>query len=533
MLKLLLGHNDELWQKLEINENYNHCSYINPDVGKCWDVSTILMQKLICPSVVVDKYFKGQISMTSEATFIFLDEIKINETLLQISNYSFWGSRNHNYFVICNEIKSLRFLLNFMRDVWRNMILNFIVTFIYDGTLHVFSYNPFIDKKVNVTRKKLWFPDKLKNIFGYTIKVSMFDDYPLTTNRYGSWEGDDYELMKLFMSVINATYDIIVPANNATYRGAFQDMTQNKTDLCFIGVFMQPLFSFETSDAHAESSMAMLIPLKHSEYYVNIHIFYMEVWVLLFVAWSIIAGFALLSPKRRFFRFFQTYFYLSATFFGTIFPKLNRKRSYLKIAIMTMILCSIITRTAFQSLLISNFVHSSPPDQIQEVEQLQNSDLVINIPESQSRIIPKSYNLHSKFNIITRQQRVNMLDYKNLNTSGAYVMTGAFAEKFTQIFEKRLKKSPFYIMNIVPGFHTFIFKKHSPYLDKINAFLRQFQEFDLSKKNTFRKVKPKIPKIEPILKFEHLQTSLAALVVGFIISYVVFIAELFIPGFRY
>lgn len=529
----LLQNTDELWRSFKINGSYIHCSYINPSGAKCLDISTILMQKLLCPSVVVNKYFKARIAMTSQATFIFFDGINVNDTIAQIANYTFWGSRKHNYFIICNEISSITFLHNFMVDIWRNGVLNFIVAFIYKGMLQVFLYNPFIDKQLNVTYGNYWFPDKLKDVFGYTIKVSLFDDYPLTTNRYGSWEGDDYNLLKLFMSVINATYDIIIPTNNGTYLEAFKDMDNNKSDLCLIGFFMQARLSCESSYAHAETSIALLIPFKHSEYYVNVHIFYVDVWILLIAAWAIIAGFALLNPTRRFSLFFESCFYLSSTFFGNIFPKLNRKRSYMKIAIMTMILCSIITRTAFQSLLISNFVNSAPPDQIREIEELQNSDLIIYTPKSQSNIIPKSYNLNSKFNFITRQQRIDMLDYKHLNTSGAYLMSGVFAKEYTHIFKKRLRQSPFYILDIVPGFQTFIFKKRSPYLDKINIFLRVFQEFDLSKKNTFRKVKPKIPKIESVLNFEHLKTSLAALIIGLIISSVVFIIELIIPGFRY
>jgi hypothetical protein len=75
---------------------------------------------------------------------------------------------------------------------------------------------------INVTRTPHHFPDKLKNLNGYQLRVSFFDDFPLTQKKNGEWTGRDYTLVKTVTSMMNATFRLVEPPPTTNYMGGLQ-----------------------------------------------------------------------------------------------------------------------------------------------------------------------------------------------------------------------------------------------------------------------------------------------------------------------
>jgi hypothetical protein len=120
---------------------------------------------------------------------------------------------------------------------WKKHVLNFVVVLVSRG-LQVFSYNPFRDGELlNVSDHRYLFPDKLSNLHGYQLRVSLFNDFPLTVKEDGRWRGGDYVRLRMVASMMNASFRIIEPPEQTYYTGAYQDAMSDVTDFCFISHF--------------------------------------------------------------------------------------------------------------------------------------------------------------------------------------------------------------------------------------------------------------------------------------------------------
>jgi hypothetical protein len=126
--------------------------------------------------------------------------------------------------------------------------------------------------------------------------------------------------------------------------------------------------------------------------------------------------------------------------------------------------------------------------------------------------------------------------YENLNTTGGYGMTLTYAQRYVEILKDRGRTTRFYVMEeiLVPGYNTFIFQRHSPYLDKINECLLREKQYMLAAK---RRLKIKSRKFEggdqEVLQFQHLQRVFYTLACGLAASFLVFLTELTFHKFHY
>jgi hypothetical protein len=513
-------------------ENYTSCSYINVNSPESRDISGWFIRENVCPSVVVGDFFNSSGYLPkAESVFIFVETYaRIGKIIRKMQNYSFWSGRAQNHFVICKPMNDTNFLRDVLENIWKHTILNFVVIFV-QNTLQVFSYDPFKKEMINMTSTPHHFPDKLKNLNGYQLRVSFFNDFPLTQKTNGEWTGRDYTLLKTVTSMVNATFTIVEPPPGTNYNGAYEDMQSDKADFCFISHFYKEKIDkeLECSYPHEKNGISLLMPVMHRKKTLFL-VFQPFTWFLLVTGKIIISLTVLLTDKNQQKSLSESVLYVFSCFLGYAFPRFHSKRFIIKFQIITFVVGSIILRTAFQCFLISYFIKSSPAQQINTITQLQNSDVKIYMSQLLAPFIPEYYDLHKRFIYVTREERMVMLHDK-LNTSGAYGMIWSHTNEYVKILNKGQRNILFYGMKevLVPQYNSYIFKKHSPFLGKFSECLLRERQYMLAKSSDFgtRFKKSSLEEDEEVvLKLQHLQHIFLVLVFGLAASLLMFVVEL-------
>ncbi|KAJ3635899.1 hypothetical protein MTP99_008769 [Tenebrio molitor] len=524
-------------KKYRPRRNYTSCSYINVDLLSTRDVANSLIQENLCAGLVTGDVFNSTgYSPKTEAAFIFVEQIStIQETIRQVRNYSFWSARSDNHLIICKPLNDSDLLRDLLRGVWKSHIINFVVVFVCNS-LQIVSYDPFkAQDVVNLTGVLDHFPDKLTNLHGHQLRVSLFDDFPLTMKRANRWSGKEYTLLATVAEMLNATVKIVEPPENSNYYGAYDDIMTDKADFCFVSHFQLGNIyqDAEFTYPHEMNGVALLMPVTHhtSKFLL---VFHPTIWLLFVVVIVSISTMSLLRDRHS---FPEMVLYTATCLLGYSFPRFDRKSFLVRSQIIIFIGGAIIIRTAFQSVLTSSFIKSTPVDQINSIAQLQKSSIKIFMSKPLGAIVPQEYNLHERFVYITREERIAML-YENLNTTGGYGMTLTYAQRYVEILKNRGKSTPFYVMKeiLVPGYNTFIFQRHSPYIDKISECLLREKQYMLAARRRLA-IKNWENDFEGgdqvVLRFQHLQRVFYTLACGLAASFLVFLTELTFYKFHY
>jgi hypothetical protein len=289
------------------------------------------------------------------------------------------------------------------------------------------------------------------------------------------------------------------------------------------------LLEVEFSYPHEKNGISLLMPVMHRKKTLFL-VFQPFTWLLLVTGKIIISLTILLTDKSQQKSLSESALYVFSCFLGYPYPRFHSKRFIIKFQIITFVVGSIILRTAFQCFLISCFIKSSPVHQINTITQLQNSDVKIYMSQLLAPLIPEDYDLHKRFVYVTREERMVML-HENLNTSGAYGMIWTYANKYGEILNKGQRNILFYGMKevLVPQYNSYMFKKHSPFLDKFSECLLRERQYMLAKSSDFgtKFKKSSLEKDEEVvLKLQHLQHIFFVLVFGLAASFLMFVVEL-------
>lgn len=521
-------------KKYSLFENYTSCSYINVNT-----ISDDFIKRNFCPSTIIAKSFNPSYQMPkSQATFIFIEEFKEVEIILQqIQNYTIWSARGETHFVFCKQINSLNFLPNLFSTIWTNHILNFVVVFV-QKKLEVFTYNPFKNEIVNLTVTPGYFPDKIKNLYGYKLRISFFENLPLIRKNDNKWIGKDYEVLKFITNMLNSTFEIIEPPENTHYYGAYNDITNDETDFCFVSHFRGPqtFKNAEFTYPYEANSLAILLPFEKES---NNSVILLELIPVVISGFVIILVTiaSLLRETNIKQIFLQRFLYIYSCLLGYPFPNLYTKHFSAKFQITTFIFASIVFRTLFQCFLIGNFMISSPNNQINSISELKTSHLKIYISKTLAARLPPdyTYNLqeHFIYEEYNKTRREEMI-YKKLNTSGGYVMSWRAARKYEQMLKHEHKKIVFYVMKevLIPSFNVYIFRQNSPYLDKINDYLLREKQYVIVRNKyqdpnfNYNSESFSTDNNKNTLTFKHFAHIFRFLFGGLFISCVVFVLEI-------
>ncbi|CAH1367512.1 unnamed protein product, partial [Tenebrio molitor] len=308
---------------------------------------------------------------------------------------------------------------------------------------------------------------------------------------FALWRGGDYVRLRMVASMMNASFTIIEPPEQTYYTGAYQDAMSDVTDFCFISHFYMS-YLYQDADytyPHEQNEIAVVIPRGESsefDTYTMLSIFDPVTWGLLFTSIVVVSLVTFLSNKRQSLSaiFLQSF----NSFLGNPIHDFNSKPTSVKIQLLAFILGCIICGTAFQSFLVSSFVNPKSYQHITTISELRNSKLNIYTSIFLAKMIPPEHGLCGRVFVITAAERVKRL--YSLDTRTAYVIIGTFARKFVETLESKYDLPPFYIMKepLVPSANTYIFQRHSPYLDKISNCLQRLIQHGLLNSREYRRL---------------------------------------------
>ncbi|KAJ3663156.1 hypothetical protein Zmor_007462 [Zophobas morio] len=506
------------------------CVYINVDRKCLSDIYDKFIKQNSCPRLVLGKTVKNiQFVYKSQEVFIFINEIsEIGSVVETLKNYRFWNPRCNHHFIICSPVNNTNFLQNMLYLIWSNNILNFVVVFVFQFLLQIYSLNPFKKEILNFTGDSTnIFSDKLTNLYGHQFDVPFTEDFPLVNRGRTDYQGQDYCSWEVVKNALNATFKLKAKKNFPEILAQIQ----NKSDFSLNTVFVvldeksQPV---EYTYPHRRKDFVVMIPIDYDPHrHAMVSIFNPSIWILFLVALVATAAVSTTAEQNKHL-FIKFLLKNLESFLGSPFHRLDLLRWQLKLKLIVFIICCMVFRTLFQSFLIGNFI--SPPllHPIETVTDLKNSGLKILTSGNKVNITTIGEDdLRSQVIQSTRVEQMRRI--RDVDKSVAYLISRHNAEG---IVDKRSIGTPeFYIMpqTLTPGIGTYVFRKHSPFLDKIDLYLQRVREFDLTGENFGHTSKAHGLRQENILValgLQHLELVFIGLFWGLFLSVLTFIAEI-------
>lgn len=178
---------------------------------------------------------------------------------------------------------------------------------------------------------------------------------------------------------------------------------------------------------------------------------------------------------------------------------------------------------AFQCSMTSMFIHPPKPQYIDTLEELRSNNIVINIRPVVKNRLPKDDFL----NFVEVNNSFRYQPFRGVNNHTAAALT----EKVARIFVQQNNQLRCVKEYLMPAQSAYYFPLNSPYIQKINKIIMMNNEFGITKyvKNLklFRanQVTNKKQTFKP-LEIEQLMQAFSLLIIGIVISVMVFLFEI-------
>ncbi|EFA13281.2 hypothetical protein TcasGA2_TC004097 [Tribolium castaneum] len=425
------------------------------------------MSYIQCPSIVATRLFQMPEYISTQGNFIFLEmDTDVGKTITQLHQHPFWKNRFENHFIVCTAVTKIESISHILKVIWEYKILNFVLVFVHKH-LEIFSYNPFSAEKIlNLTKfpKEDFFPDKTNNLYGHSLRVSIFD-YPPTMEKFDNqWYGKDYQHLKMVTSMINATYTLYELVRNDTYHfeRAYDEILNNKTDLCFVSHFqeMTPFTGVEYTYPHQSDALVLLMPVTQDIKKKRnlLSIFATKTWVLIVVL--IGAVFLSMQIANKKYKSQDTSWvgliHVWAAFLGNSIPHFRSKQSIVQQQLLLFIFMCLVFRTAFHTSLIGSYISPNYLDKMTNISEIKDTDLMIYTGRSFGKMVPQASGLRDKLVFITKKERYRKLYEFDPNI--AYLLTASYAEAILAKLRSVRKKVPYYVLKepLVPEIQFFV-----------------------------------------------------------------------------
>ncbi|KAJ3663151.1 hypothetical protein Zmor_007459 [Zophobas morio] len=526
-------------------EGYNFCLYLNANKNKTKDISNwFIKYNSRCLSLILsEEGIETQNFPQNDATFIFLQEIEdVENSIKLLHKYHFWNSKGENHFILCTEVNNTQFLPLWFSFIWKKHLIQFVFVLV-DVDVEIFIYNPFAENAIvnlrhNPNYYDVSFLNKLTNLFGYRLRVALYEYDPLLVKVNGTWHGKDFKMLKLIAEAMNATIDIIEPTNT-TYRyiESFRNIIHDKADFCLNSIFVASTLWLNIVDytyPHAYNKLVILMPVTaedttESHSHNLISIFTYMVWILIIVLVIITAAVLTFAKKATWNSFSGSLIYSLGCLIGYSFYGFKSQRHSVQFQLITFILGAMILRTIFTSFLVGTFLSPCKSNRITTIEELRKTNIDIYISRELALIVPKEFSINDKLIVVSMEERTRRL--YEMDTRFGYAVTQKIAQRFLSWLKEHVTSMPFYIIEepLMQGFDIYIFQKHSPFVAEINLFLMRERSSRLVKQNeryhhVFRTNYTESGR-RVVLGLHHLHSVFYILTGGLSLSFFVFIIE--------
>lgn len=468
-------------------------------------------------------------------TFLFVNNAEeIEEMLkrLQLKLY-LWSSPKFLYFVLCKELENMTALKASAETLWKNSILNFVMIYHHKKKVRAVEYNPFFKKFIKLNFPNVTFSNKLRNMAGYPLKVTLFNDPPRIVNLSGVFHGTDVRNLHYIIEMFNASLEIKVPEGNDTdtyFRGYVLDQVYHRTDFGMVSSFVYILDNITLRMTYPRKMDDVVVvvptPQRVPQYRYLSLVFSENLWLATLVSLVIVCLTKYYTDKT------SNNFTNSALEVYAILlaAPVNNKSTTMGVSTLFILWCyaCMVLNVAFQCCLTSIIITPKYEKQIDSLHDLKQAkmEILINrwhrLSAGQDKALNACMTTETEANII----EMMMKGY----TDKAYAVQLSVAEEIvSKEFDNNFPKYHIMQEHLVPGFTAYLFPAVSPYVEEINRFLLLDQQFGISRFNSSKVTfgTRVHPSAEPVpLNLGHLQTVFYILIVGGILSISAFIYEI-------
>lgn len=436
--------------------------------------------------------------------------------------------RAHFLIVFEERLKKGQWLNLIFDEFWKKKILNVLVVFwSTDCKLNIISHTPFkiprlINYNENVTAPDILFADKTKNLYGHKLRISLFYENGTamfqTINKtrtaiLSSFSGSDGFFARFVIEEMNAAPIIVTPTDgheigellpNGSYTGCFGHLVKKEADVGLnVRFFRMDQFKnyVEASHSNGRDDICVLVPkagyLLTSNTKQIFRAFNKYVWIPILLAIPIFTIIFKLFHRKYFqtpeqnvddsyYTWINTIFYF---FSWNLQQPINKIPLFwiTRILLSTWLIYSFLITIVYQGKIAGNLIVPTELPDINTVNQLDNSGLIIKTYKRYKDLIEKnkfyeSYNTSAGF--IKRIQATEQNEFFRLidekNTSYAY------ANKYhlNLNFQRKTSINGYPRFNMmqqcpIPHINIYGVTYGSPYKYRINLLLRHAQEAGL------------------------------------------------------
>lgn len=477
--------------------------------------------------------------------FVFIEEPE--ELLLGLrdaeENMFLWQLRGYLHVVICKPVNDTIWVQPAAEELWQSSILDFVIIY-YHENVTIVEYNPFLKTLIEIapSRRSKLFSNKLQNIHGHVLKVSMFPDPPRVIEKEGILEGTDPTILRDFMQKINATLEILIARGNNTetyFDEYYLDVTYKFVDFGFMSSFS---FDEQNDDiklkfTYPERMDNVVVVVPRSEripqYKYIFLVFGAKLWITIVGTAGTISLLKYIFSKildvQSLVSFLDAYAILLSQSVGSLVGG----NTSIKFLLMVWLYGSMILNVAFQCSLTSIMITPKYQKNIDTLEELHESNLKILINPYHIKNVPKHSNLRKQ--MIVEYESTILNKMMKGDTDKAYAVQLSIAEAI--VSQKYVGNLPIYHIvdeYLVPGLSIYVFPAKSPYLEAADKYLLLDQQFGISKykKKAISLVKiPESDDEDVPLRLDHLQTVFYILFIGYILGIATFAIELFVKKY--
>jgi hypothetical protein len=401
-----------------------------------------------------------------------------------------WHTSKETTFVVCKPVQNSTTLLEILGTMWSQKFLDFVVVF-YDQNLRIVTYNPFTEEIMDLEAQPL-FPNKLKDLAGYRIKVAMFDNPPVLRLLPGGCRGKDYDYLRLVAFAMNATVQIVATPAAKQYAGVGEALLNNEADFSFMGVMRGPdVADVEVFHTQMETGIVAVLP-SHRPHTINIlTIFNNEIWTCLTILLLMLYALTKITKKyRRAFNLFVLLFTTVPSAFSNI----------------------------FQSGISSILTIAKHDDSVNTIEALKTSNMPL---LTFSRVVPIVniiHNFSQPIQTFPKKELYEMIERRD--NDKVFVLPVDVALEFVE------RSDMYRIMreSLVPDMKVYLFPKKSPFLKQIHQIFVHLGDGGFIRRITTSGRKH-LEDEDVYLTMKHLQTVLCFVSGGYAVSVVAILVE--------
>lgn len=477
--------------------------------------------------------------------YVFLDDLEsIGKVLSEMDFYYIFDVNGNYYFFVCVQLDDDKWIYEVSELIWRHSIMNFVL--IYNTTaINVVGYNPFNKTILNFTNYLphyadcTLFPNKLRNMYGYEIQVTLFDDWPKNVYENGKYIGLDSDVLNIVLEVYNATVKFYYFEKLLE---AVQHLLDKGSDTIFVSV---PALSNYNAFQYSKSSMMddiiVMVPrTKESQNFsLFFHIFKTNtIWMIYVLVWfSLITVTCIINKldKTHTESINKNIFELISIQFCISIPNFQVKCNPMKIVIIFLLFGGILYQSFLNATLLGILVNEKNGNDIKTLDELVQRKLPLHIDIMFKDSIMFFNSMIT--NIVNTTQKNVILSLQSFKNDGAYAMTESgiytFANNFDNYLEMNRRLDDTYVKleeHLIPTHKVYLLPHKSPYISIINNAITINEEYMLGNRRKLNngnhhKKRRHMRKHMDVLCMHHMLPAFYTLMSGLSFAMAIFFAE--------